>query len=316
MSEGILSQISIAKEETKGTAVTPTNSIAILPSDGVSIEQESVGVEGINSQPALNKDFVSGKREYNGSFEMNAYPNALGYILESALGGSTSAVFGTETTVFQHEFTEEVTKPSYTLEQKIGTITERYAGFTVSSFNLELNVGEPLKLSFTGKPLGMENGTAISPVYETTKVFEWKDIASLTIGGEDVKCAVESINVEYNNNLNVFHGLCGVEPTQTYIENSTVEGSIKAFLTDDIKDLKQTFLNKDNVEIVISLVQSRTIGNASNNTLQITLPRVNLNTYTHPIDTSYVAVESDIIGAQHETDGLIKIKLINEVEEY
>ena len=179
-----------------------------------------------------------------------------------------------------------------------------------------MNVGEPVKFSFTGKALSRAEDTAITPVYETTKVFEWKDITALTINGEDVKCAIESLNIEYANNLNVFHGLCSVEPSQMYVENSTVEGSLKAYLTDEIEDLKDVFLDKDNVEIVITLVQSTTIGNASNNTLQITLPKVNLNTYTHPIDTSYVAVESDIIGASDSTDGLIKIKLINEVNAY
>jgi hypothetical protein len=317
MSEGILDQISLGKETELGTAVVPNLSIAVLPCDGVVTEQDAVGVEAIDTSPALNKDFVEGIREFNGSFEMNAYPQALGYILESALGNSDSELVGSETAVYKHTFTEKVTKPSYTLEQKIGSIVERFAGFTVSKFGLELKVGEPLKLTFEGKALSKSDANAITASYETSKVFDWTDIASITLGGVDIKCALESLSLEYNNNLQNFHGLCGeADPSQLYVEPSELEGSLNAYLTDEIKDLRTAFDAKTAQELVITIIADETIGNASNNTLVITLPKVVLNTYVHPIDTSYVAVESDFVGASDPTNGQIKVELTNLVASY
>ena len=81
MAEGILDQVSVGAESVVGTAVTPAVSLSVLPSDGVVTEEEAVGVEAIDTSPAKNKDFVKGLREYNGSFEMNAYPQAMGHVL-------------------------------------------------------------------------------------------------------------------------------------------------------------------------------------------------------------------------------------------
>jgi hypothetical protein len=312
MAEGILNQVSIGLETTAGTPVVPNVSLALLPSDGIVKEQEAVGVEAINTDPALNKDFVEGAREMNGSFEMNAYPIGIGYIFESAIGASISALAGSETLVYTHTFKEKVVKPSYTLEQKIGNIVERFAGFTVSNFSIELAVGEPIKISFGGKALSEEDATAITPTYETSKVFDWTDVASIKLGGVDIKCALQSLSLEYNNNLQSFHGLCGkADPSSLYLEPSEVSGSISAYLNDEIKALREAFDDKSTKELVITIIADDTIGNASNNSLIITLPKVALNTYTHSIDTSYVAVESDFVGASDPTEGQIKVELTN-----
>lgn len=317
MSEGILDQVSIGKETEVGTAVVPTISLAVLPSDGVVKEQSVIGVEAIDTDPAKNKAFVTGIRELNGSFEMNGYPLALGYIFNSALGLTTSALSGSETIVYKHTITEDTSKPSYTLEQKIGTITERFAGFTVGSFEISLEKDSPLKISFTGKALSAEDETAITASYETSVVFDWTDIASITLGGPDIKCAIDTLSLEYNNNLQAFHGLCGTtDASSLYLEPSEVSGSIEAYLTSDILALRTQFESKATMELVITLVADETIGDAGNNTLVITLPKVALDTYTHAIDTGYVAVETDFVGASDPTNGQIKVELTNLAESY
>ena len=315
--EGILSQISIAKESTIGTAVTPLVSVAVLPSDGVVIEEEAVGVNGIDTSPALNKDFIQGLREYNGSFEMNAYPNAIGYIMASAFGSVSSATAGGETIVYDHDFVETVAKTAMTLEQKIGTITERFAGFIASKFTVQISVNEPIKFLFEGKALSKATETAITPAYETSSVFDWTDIQSITLGGVDIKCAISELTIEYTNNLQNFHGLCGdSDPTNFFVEPSEVTGSITAYLTTEIFDLKAIFEAKTQQELVITIEADETIGTAEKNRLVLTVPKVVLNTYTHPIDTGYVEVSSDLIARQDETDGLIKATLTNLVTSY
>jgi len=318
MSEGILDQISIGLESVVGTAVIPTISIAVLPSDGVMVEQESVGVEAIDTNLGKNRDFVAGIKNYNGSFEMNAYPQAIGYFMSSALGSSASALASTETIVYTHTMTESATKPSYTLEQKIGGLTERIAGFTVGGFTLSLNIGEPVKFSFTGMGLGYDgDSTAITASYETSKVFDWTDVVSISLGGTDIKCAIESLSVEYSNGLASFHGLCGdADPSSLYLAPSEVKGSITAYLDSNMVDQKDVFLAKTNQELVITITGDETIGNGSNNSLVITLPRVTLNTYANAIDTSYVKVESEYVGATNDAGSQITAVLTNLVADY
>ena len=84
--EGVISQISIGQESAWGTAVTPTVSVSVSPSDGLQAVQEAQDVEGIDGNPAKAKDFFSGKRTFEGGIEMPAYPQALGYFLKSLLG--------------------------------------------------------------------------------------------------------------------------------------------------------------------------------------------------------------------------------------
>lgn len=316
MSEGILNQISIGAESTVGTAVTPSVSIPVLASDGVVIEEEAVGVQAINTSPALNKDFVKGIREYNGSFEMNAYPNSIGYIMNSALGLSAEALVASETLVYKHTITESATKPSVTLEQKTGDITNRFAGFIASGFSLTIEKGNPVKFAFTGKAMSSASATAITASYETSKVFDWTDVTSITLGGTEIKCDIESLTFEYSNGLQSFHGLCGSSnPTQLYVENSEAKGSIKAFLDTTTTALETAFTDKTSQALVITLAGDEVIGNGSVNALVITLPKVVLNTHKVPVDTSYVSIEADYVAAQ-DTTGMLTVELTNLVAEY
>lgn len=315
--EGILSQVSVAKETTIGTPVTPTASFAVLPSDGVVTNEEAVGVEGINGNPALNKEFVQGLREYEGAFEMNAYPQAIGYLLASAMGGVASATAAGETVVYDHNFTEVVAKTAMTLEQKIGSITERFAGFIASKFGIQITVGEPIKFTFEGKALSKATATAISGAYETGKVFDWTDIQSITLGGTDIKAAISELTLEYINNLNSFHGLNGSsDPSYQYVEPSEVTGSLTAYLDSNMATQKTAFENKTQQALVITIESDETIGVAEKNRLVITVPKVVLNTYAYPIDTGYVEVSSDFVAREDATDGLIKVDLTNEVASY
>jgi hypothetical protein len=317
MSEGILDQVSVGIESTVGTAVTPTASMAVLPSDGVVTEQEAVGVEGINTSPAKNKGFVSGLRSYSGKFEMNAYPVAIGYILNSALGLDTPAAVASETLVKKHVFTETVTKPSYTLEQKIGLITERFAGFVASGFDLSFTVGEAVKFSFEGKALSEASATAISAAFETSRVFDWTDVSAITLGGTDIKAAVQSLKISYKNGLYTVPGLSGnADPVAQSVGNSEATASISAYMTQDMADQKAAFKAGTEKALVITLVADEVIGNGSYNTLTITLPRVAINTFSSPIDTNYVSVDAELVGAQDATNGLIKVELTNLVLDY
>lgn len=315
--EGILTQISIGKESSLNTAVVPDVSIAVLPSDGVVTEEEAVGVPGIDTSPGLHKAFVQGLRSYSGSFEMNAYPEALGYFILSALGDVTSGTAAGESAVYDHAFAETVAKESLTIEQKIGSIVERIAGFVVSSFTLHLAVGEPIRITVEGQGMSKASASAITAAYETSKVFDWTDVQSISIGGTDVKSAISEMSITYTNNLGMFHGLQGdSDPAQQYVGNSEVTATLTAYLTSDMKNLQAVFEAKTEQAVIVTITADETIGSAENNEIVITVPKMVINAYSYPIDTDYVEVSADLVARQDPSSGLITVDMVNEVASY
>ncbi len=119
MSSGLQNHIGIGKETAYGTAVAPTVFLPINESDGIQINKDIQFVESIKAGVAgKNKFAYTGKVEYSGGFESDAYPQFTGHLLRSALGQVSSALESGETTVYKHTFTESLSKPSYTIEQK------------------------------------------------------------------------------------------------------------------------------------------------------------------------------------------------------
>lgn len=318
MSNGIQNQVAVGVESTYGTATAPTLAVPISASDGIITEQEVVGVPAIDTTPALHKGFVKGVRNYNGSFTMAAYPNAIGFFMYSALGAIASETVYGESEVYEHIMTETVSKPSLTIEQVIGDQEERYSGYIASGFNLEFSVGQVVNMTTTGMAKSSADEEKTSPNYETLQALKWTGVSTISIGGEDLKCEIESGNIEYANGLSAFHGFCGEngEPNAHYLENSEVTGSFTMFLNDaEVYALRDTMRNQTEVALLIN-VQGETVGNASNTALQLSIPRAVLSTYTTSLGTSYNQVTVDIIGGKHSTSGLIEATLVNTISAY
>lgn len=311
-SEGILNQISVGKESTYGTAVTPTYSVPVLPSDGIVVEQETVGVEAIDTHPAKNKGFVRGVRNYTGGYNMNAYPNALGYVLLSALGAVSTSTVGGESVVYEHIFTETVAKKSLTVEQVIGSVTERFAGFIASGFNLQFKVGEPISVGFEGMAKTVASNTKITPVYETRNAFKWDQISSISLDSVDLKAYIESGNIEYKNGLGTFHGFSSNnEPTLAYVENSELTGSFTALMDGtNVDALSAKFRSQTEMPISF-MVTGESAGIASNCAIVLTIPRAVVSTYVTKLDTSYNQVTFDFVAGKDSSDGLIEFILVN-----
>lgn len=315
--EGVLNQISVAVESEYGTATTPALSVPILPSDGIRTEQDVVSVEAIDTTPALNKGFVKGVRNYPGSYSLNAYPNALGFFLYSALGGVASDTVYGETTVYEHVFTETVAKPSLTVEQVIGALEEVYAGYIASGFNVEFNVGQPVSITSDGMAKSVATEEKTSPSYETLQVLKWPHVTGITIDGDDLKGYIESGNIEYTNGLATFHGFsANNEPTTHYVSNSEVSGSFTLFMdADKVDALLAKFRNQDELPIVLT-IQGEAVGNAANTALQVSVPRCAISAYNTQLDTSYNQVTLDFVGGKDATNGLIEVTLVNTWQAY
>lgn len=308
--EGILNQVSIGKEATYGTAVAPTVSIPIRPSDGIQPQRDAVGVEAINTTAPKNKSIFGGVLSYNGGFEADFYPTSVALLLLSALGDVSSALVGGETLVYKHTLTEAVAKKGLTLEQKIGSLVKRYAGFVASRITIGGKVGEAISFSFEGGAKSEADATAITPVYETTRPFNFADVATLSIGGTDIKAKASEFEFEYKNGLDFFHGLGSAEPQDKFVGQSELTGKITLLMDGTTKAYFEDLLATTESAIILDIVGDA-IGTASHYEFKLTIPKAAISTFSSKLDFGYNAIDLEFVAREDATDGLVKAELTN-----
>lgn len=311
--EGIANQISVKTESTYGTAVAPDFSIPIAPSDGIQIEQEVTGLEAIKTTAPKNKRFMLGKSNYSGGFELDAYPKAIGYFLNSVFGTDTTTT--PEAGITKHKFTESTTKKSMTLEQVVGTIVRRFAGYIISSVKISGKVGEPIKVTFTGMAKSQTTATKITATYETSRPLNFADVASILIGGTDYKAYIEDFSVEYTNGLAMFHGMGSKDPANKYVGPSEAKGSFNMYIDATSDNNLDDYIagTERTVDIIIT---GDAIGASSNEKLRVYLPKCAFTKAGTKLDFGYNALSLDFEAREDATDGLIYIELTNQTATY
>lgn len=316
MSSGLNNHIGIGKETAFGTPVAPTVFLPIKESDGIQINKDIQFIESIKSGVAgKNKGAFVGKVEYSGSFESDAHPQFLGHILRSVFGSVSSALESGETTVYRHTFTETLSKPSYTVEQKIGEIVKRFAGFVVKNLKIESKAGESVAISFEGLAKSQSDATAQTPTYETSRPFNFADITSIKIGNIEVKSYCEEFSFEYDNQIEGFYSMGANELQSVYPKPSEAKGKLTLYLDDTTKAFLEDYIAKTERAIEIK-IEGDSIGNASKETFYIKLPKAVMTSVGTKLSTEYNALEIEFEGVVDPTDGLITAYLINTLSSY
>lgn len=311
--EGVLTQISIGQESAWGTAVTPTVSLPVNPSDGISPKAEPVGVEAIKGTPAKNKAFFKGKASYEGSFEMGLYPNAIGYLLKSAIGSVSETT--PEASVYIHTFAEAVTKPSLTVEQNMANYVKRFAGFVADGFKISGKAGEGIMFAVTGQAKTSADATAITAAYETRRPLSFADVKTLSIAGTDIKAKVEDFEIEYKNDLNMFYGLGSVDPAGKYVKASEVTGKLTMYLDSATKSYLADLIALTEREVILE-IEGDLVGATLKDNLKITLSKCAMSKFETKIDTDYNAISLEFVCREDTTNGLLKVVLQNGVAAY
>jgi hypothetical protein len=311
--EGISNQISVKTETTYGTPVAPDFSIPISPSDGIQIEQEVVGLEAIKTTAPKNKRFMLGKANYNGGFELDAYPKSIGYFLNSVFGTDTTST--PEAGVTKHKFTESTSKKSLTLEQVVGTITKRFAGYILASIKISGKTGEPIKVTFTGMAKSQADATKITATYETSRPLNFADVASVLIGGTDFKAYVDEFSVEYTNGLAMFFGMGSRTPANKYVQQSEAKGSMTMYI-DGTSDNNLDDYIAGTERAVDIIITGDAIGVSSNEKLRLYFPKCAFTKVGTKLDFGYNALNIDFEGREDATDGLLYIELTNQTASY
>ena len=311
--EGISNQISVGTESVFGTAVAPILSVPISPSDGIQINQDVVGIEAIKTTAPKNKRFMLGKAEYSGGYELDAYVKSIGYFLNSVFGTDTPSTL--ESGVYKHKFTESTTKKSLTIEQVVGTITKRFAGYIVSSVKITGKTGEPVKITFSGMAKSQADASKISATYETSRPLNFADVASILIGGTDFKGYIEDFSIEYTNGLAMFYGFGSKDPANKYVQQSEAKGSFNMYI-DSTSDGNLDDYVAGTERAVDLVITGDTIGSTNNEKLRVYLPKCSFTKATTKLDFGMNALSLDFEAREDPTDGLLYVELTNQTASY
>lgn len=314
MESGTNNQVSIGKESTYGTAVVPSLSLPINASDGIAMKQEVIGVESIKGTNPKNKSMFLGKQSFEGGYELGVYPQSVGYLLLSALGGVSDATVEAGT-VYKHTFTESATKPGLTVEQVVGTITKRFAGWIPNKIKISGKVGGLITINASGFAKGSATETKISKTYETVRPFTWADITTLSIGGTDIKAKVDSFELEYDNGVEMFYGLGAVTPQNRFPKSSTLKGKIECFVDAVTAEFLDDMIANTQNELILTMV-GETVGSISSNTLKLTASKCSFTKFETKMGFGYNALSLELDASEDATNGLLKVELTNGTASY
>ncbi len=270
MSAGISSQISVAKESAWGTAVTPTKSIAVRPTGGISDKENIQLIPAVKGQTQKYYDAIKGKVSYEGDYTFDLFADYVGYFLLSALGADTPSLAASETLVYTHVFSELLPKPSLTIEQAIGENTRRYAGAIVKGFKIEAKAGEMVEFTPSIMAKTQASSTEIAAAFSTVKAFNFAQ-AVVKCGGVTLT-EVQSLELNFVNGLEMVYALGSNEPSFNSIAGgSEVTGKIECYLDPTTATRLTNYLSgtKESFELILT---GDTIGNVSTNKLDIVVP--------------------------------------------
>lgn len=324
MPQGALTHIGVGKETTWGTAVAATDYLRFL-SESLTEEIEQVTSEalgGIFDEAAS----YEGARTVAGDVVVEAYPNALGYLLRAAFGApvTTQPDAAGNPTVYQHVFTPVQTNfsnvctlPPYTLEiHRDLENAFQYAGCAVN--DLSFNFGTDTKImqataAIIAKKLALITKT--TPSLETTNPFLWHQ-ATVTINAV-ANSDVQTLDFGVNNSLEGRATLDGTKDISRIWRSG--KRSFPVNFTFDLKDLTEFNRFRSQAEVVakIELIGSL-ISGTHNYKLTIDIPKLRYTAF--PINVGGAEVITAQVNGAAKYDATaahaMKVTLINTKASY
>ncbi len=294
MSNQIKNHIVLARETVWGTPVTPSKLIPVNFTGGIQTNQDIQMVSSLKAKLPKNFDAFVGNRMHEGDYEMAFYPDTLGYLLMSAFGADT--ITEPEAgVVYKHEFNEAETKPSLTIEQKIGENVRRFAGGIAHTLKVSSAPGEVVV--FAPSLMAKSQAFEASPVTPAPTNIAAFDFAQCSIEINDVALTeIQNFEIEFRNNLQMKHTLGANDPRYNYVQGSEVVGSLEGYLdATTLSALVNKFHSKDFVKVEL-IITGVTIGASSNYKFEIAVPKAVLTTCETPLGDEYNFVTVEFEG--------------------
>lgn len=280
----------IAREATRGTAVNPTYWLGWMSSDvedmGKTVMQESA-INVLDQNMGAEVTEVTGGGKLDGLMTDQSF----GLILYSLFGSCSTALHGTETTVYDHTFTESQTNQSQsvTLTRLDPNVTNQFALSMLKTLDIDIAPGEYVKYSseWVTQPSGsattsssfIQENTFISKMVSLKLAANTTGLTSATaVGAKDVKLTIEK-------DVNPYFIIGQNNPEDIFAEKTTVKGDFTLlYNADTYKSLR---FNNTPQAVSLDIVNTGvTIGTASNPALNFTFPQVFLTDWKveQPID--------------------------------
>jgi hypothetical protein len=315
MNAGILSQITVGKETTWGTAVVPNKTIPVRPTGGLVIKKDIHMAYALAGRLQKNFDSTLGKSSYEGDYTMDAFADYIGYFLLSALGTDTPATHSGETIVFDHVFTETAPKPSLTIEQAIDVNCRRFAGVIASGFKISGKVGEFLEFTPMLTAKTQATSSEVTAAYSSVAAFNHAQLG-VKIGGSLIG-QVESFELEYKNGIDLVYALGSTEPQYTSIKSgSEVTGKMQLYLDSTTITELTNYINgtKRSLELIAT---GGSIGSAASYLLDISIPKAIYNAADSKITDSHNVLDVEWTGMYSSSDSkMLAVQLTNLISAY
>jgi len=251
----VRSYLGIAKEVTKGTAVSPTDFIpvakdSIKPQDII----DPLYDQGLRGSNVLNYNYIQGRTRSTFDFGGAVFADTIGYSLAGILGSvattGTSAPYTHTISLLNSTTSGADAQPiSYTLTDFYAVNVRRYPGCQFSDFSLRFNADGMLE--YDAKSTGWQSSTTSDPTPSFSTVLPtpvWR--GTVSIGGSAVATAMTG-NIDMTRPVTPVYGISNTQnPYNIFLGPLEVTGKI-TFLMEADTELSR-FLNDTQPAIVLN----------------------------------------------------------------
>ena len=242
----VRSYLGIAKEVTKGTAVTPTDFIPVMASSLKPVDIiDPLYDEGLRGSNVKNYNYIPGRTRSTIDFGGSAFPDTIGYAIAGVLGDVTttgaSAPY-THAIALENSATAaaDAQPTSFTFTDFYSAAVRAYSGVQMHDFTLKFNADGMLE--YDAKGTGWASAAAATPTPSFSVILPtpvWR--GAVTIGGSTITNSISGeiamkrpVTPIYGisttqNPFNVFVGPLEVTGKVTFVMEADTE--LTRFLT-------------------------------------------------------------------------------------
>jgi hypothetical protein len=234
----VRSYVGIAKETTKGTAVSATDFIPVAKDSLKPADiYDALYDQGLRGSNVMNYNYIQGRGRSTFDFGGAVFADTIGYALAGIMGAcattGASAPY-THTISLLNSLTSGTdTQPiSYTLTDFYAVNVRRFPGCQFSDFSLKFNADGMLE--YDAKTTGWVSSTTSDPTPAFSTVLPtpvWR--GTVSIGGSSVATSMEG-NIDLKRAVTPIYGIANTQnPYQVFLGALEVTGSIKFVMEDD-----------------------------------------------------------------------------------
>lgn len=251
----VRSYVGIAKETTKGTAVSATDFIPVAKDSLKPADiYDPLFDQGLRGSNVMNYNYIQGRARSTFDFGGAVFADTIGYALAGIMGAvSTSGVSApyTHTISLLNSLTSGTdTQPiSYTLTDFYAVNVRQFPGCQFSDFSLKFNADGMLE--YDAKTTGWVSNTTSDPTPTFSTVLPtpvWR--GTVSIGGSSVSTSMEG-NIALKRAVTPIYGISNTQnPYQVFLGALEVTGSIKFVMENDTELTR--FLTNSQPAIVLN----------------------------------------------------------------